>query len=94
MIIQVKHRPNIVGSIEDEPFETIIVDEAYKFHGRKDVLGYMLVNSDMTHGAWIRTMPQDRKPGHFVEKKRYDKAQRSERTFIMAPKHLFTFFVF
>ena len=87
--VEVKHRSVDFTGLNDYPFPTVFVNEAYKLTpGVVAYLwGYIIFNRLGTHVAVVRayTSPD------WVEVRKYDSAQRRECTFLACPVRLAEF---
>ena len=83
--VEVKHRPKMdFKSLDDLPYPSIIIDEAYKIdkHNINTLYAYFIVNSSKTRAMVI--LPRTKK--HWFKKKWTDVAEKIEREFYFCPK--------
>lgn len=87
--IEVKHRKLTFTSVNDYPYEDVIVDESFKVDRilKGTLWGYAIINQSMTHACLIL---QHTRPAWTLQTM-YDKADRQQRTFYVCPKDLCTF---
>ena len=89
MVVEVKKRELDFSCAADFPFETVIVDEAYKVdRNRQRVYAYAILNA--TETAVCLVPYHSRRRWQMVT--RYDSKEGQERTFYEAPKEHCAFF--
>ena len=85
--IEVKHWPEVdFDSMENVPYDHVIVDEAYKLEKYRNatLYGYIILNASKTGCMLISA--RDR--AGWFKKEVYDRKEKANRTFMFCPKNL------
>lgn len=87
--VEVKQRSINFTSADDYPYQTVIVDERFKFDriAPGKLWGYLIVNESGTHVCCIK--PESR--SEWTVESKYDKKDGQKRDFYVCPKRLCAF---